>query len=838
MKFPLGIAQKLRLSLLALVIGLVVIGSAYAWLSVGMRGADQRLQRYQQDAARLEAVAAAFAEARRAQAEYAMSFSAEAGRAFVVANTRLQTTLAAAKGSAGWSAELAKPLQEYVESGRSLDERITELGHDADSGMQGELRNAVHEVENLIADYQAPALQVSMLSMRRYEKDFILRREQKYADELSAQVMPFELLLQAARMPEPTKAQVRDAMQRYQGAFLSYAAARFGVDGETQAMDDLAAQALPIITRQQQAQRSTLEQQRTEQAAARRWMDAAFAATVLVVGILLISLLLLLLRAVERPLADAAAFARAIADDDLGGSLVVRNSHDEIGRLATALMQMQTSLRERIAAERVAAQANQRVRQALDVASAAVLVTDAEGRVVYANPALAQSFAQAGVEQPMEPGCEVAVLGDEVADVLQRALHDGVATDAEVELGSSGFLLRASPVLGESRVLGLVMEWQDRRLERVIVNEVAAVVAAAAAGDLQGRIALADKQGFVVQLGERINALLDSVQAQVSDATRVIGHFAKGDLSARMRDDGRGIYARLRHGLEEAMQQVGGIVSRIQQSAVSVQDAVDDMASGTADLSGRVEEQVGDVHDALQRVRSVAGEARENAGSARQSAEVSAAASDAAERGREATSAAISGMEQLRASSRHIRDIVATVDSLSFQTNLLALNAAVEAARAGSHGRGFAVVAGEVRQLAQRSAEASQQIRSLIDASLRQVEEGARLVDSSGEVMQDISGRVQQVVSAMERIDEGSARQVSAVDDVERLLRRIGEGTQQSGKVARASSQAAQAMREQAQELAAAAEVFVLDVEPDDVGMEVAETAEVLSRGQLNRRAG
>ncbi len=810
MKFPLGIAQKLRLSLLALVVGLVVIGSAYAWLSAGMQRADERLQRYQQDAARLEALAAAFAEARRAQAEYAMSFSAEAGQAFLAASERLKTALAPTKGSRAWSAELTKPLQAYLESAQLLDERINELGHDPESGMQGELRAAVHGVEALIGAYAEPKLQVSMLTMRRHEKDFILRREQKDADELSAQGMPFELLLQKSKVPDATRTEVREAMQRYQAAFLSYAAARYGSDSETQALDDYAAKAGPVIQRLQQEQRTALEQQRAEQASTRTWMDIAFAITVLLVGLSLITLLVLLLRAINRPLADASGFARAIADGDLDGSLVVRNRGDEIGHLATALMQMQGSLRERIAADRLAAQANQRVRQALDVAGAAVLVTDVEGQVVYANEALARSFAQAGVEPAMETGSDVTLLGTTVRDVLQQALTDEASVDAEVELGSSGFLLRVSPVLEQARVLGLVMEWQDRRLERVIVNEVAAVVAAAAMGDLHGRIALDDKQGFVRQLGERINALLDSVQTQVDDVTRVIGHFAKGDLSARMREDGQGIYAHLRNGLEEAMQQVGDIVSSIQQSAGSVQDAVDDMATGTADLSGRVEQQVRDVHDALERVRSVAGEARENAGSARQSAAVSEAASVAAGRGREATAAAITGMEQLRASSRHIRDIVATVDSLSFQTNLLALNAAVEAARAGSHGRGFAVVAGEVRLLAQRSAEASRQIRVLIDASLQQMEEGARLVDTSGEAMQDISGRVQQVVTAMVRIDAASERQVSAVDDVERLLRRIGEGTRQSGNVARASSEAAVEMRAQAQELAAAAEMFVL----------------------------
>ena len=810
MKFPLGIAQKLRLSLLAAVLGLAVIGGAYAWLSAGTRSADQRLQHYQQESARLEEVARAFAEARRAQAEYAMSFSAAAAGEFNAARRRLQDGLAAAPGAAPWPKALLEPMQAYLESAQQLDERITELGHDPDSGMQGELRDAVHQVENLLDGYHEPELQVSMLSMRRHEKDFILRRDQQYADALSAEAMPFELLLQQSHIPEATREQVREAMQNYQGAFLAYAAARYGADGETQALDDDAALAGPLIQRLQQEQRATLQAQRDDQARARRWMNLAFATTVLLVAALLVSLMLGLLRAIDRPLAAAADFADAIAGDRLDGSLEVRNRHDEIGRLAAALMQMQASLRERIAAERVAALANQRVRQALDVARAAVLVTDAEGRVAYANDALLQAFEQAGIGTVIEPGADLAGLGPQVGELLHAARDQACTVDAEVELGNSGFLLRASPVLQQAQVQGLVLEWQDRRLERVIANEVAAVVAAAAAGDLQGRIELADKQGFVRELAERINVLLDGVQAQLGDASRVIGHFARGDLSARMRDDGRGIYAQLRRGLEEAMQQVGGIVASIQQSAGSVQAAVDDMAGGTRDLSGRVQQQVSDVHDALQRVHSVAGEARENAGSARQGAEISAAASSAAERGREATAAAVEGMEQLRASSRHIRDIVSTVDSLAFQTNLLALNAAVEAARAGSHGRGFAVVAGEVRQLAQRSAEASRQIRTLVDASLQQVEAGAQLVAGSGAAMQDIDGRVRQVASALARIDAASERQVSAVDDVERLLRRIGEGTRQSGKVANAASQSAQAMRMQAQELAAAAEVFVI----------------------------
>jgi methyl-accepting chemotaxis protein len=807
MSFSMGIARKLRFSLVALVVGLSLIGFAYWRVSAGNALADQRVGRFQAENARVQSLAEAFAEARRSQVEYAMSFSAESGQAFARARERLRTLTGTGK------TPLQLAVQDYLQSGRALDERIAELGHDEDSGLQGQLRIAVHGVEQMLARYREPELQVSMLSMRRHEKDFILRREQKYADALGEEAMPFELLLGKARMPEADKNQIRERMQQYQGAFIAYAASRFGMDSEAQALDAAAAQVVPALQALRTRQATLLDQQRQAQAADRTRMNVIFGATLLAVAAVLISMLILLLRAIVRPLDEAVLFARAIADDRLDGRLAVRNPHDEIGRLAQALGQMQASLRQRIETERSAARENQRVRQALDAALANVMVVDADGVVVYTNTSLRTTFARAGIDDGELVGTPAERLDEELRRQFDAAAHSGVMQHAELALGDTRFVLQTSPVQADGRLLGAAIEWQDRRLELVIEHEVSALVARAAQGHLDQRIDLADKEGFVHRLAESVNLLLGSVQQHLDEATRVLGCFAEGDLRERMHGDCQGVYARMQQAVDAAMRQVGQIVTDIQRSATSVHASADEMASGTADLSARNERQAADVQRVTALVASVSEEAQQNLQRARESAAMSGEACAAAQRGREVAQAAIAGMHGARGSAQRVRDIVATVDGLAFQTNLLALNAAVEAARAGSHGRGFAVVANEVRNLAQRSANASQEIRRLIEHSLQEVEAGAKLVDGTGATMDEILCKVQRVAEMMGEISDASSRQGGAVAEVGHVLRRIGQSTEQNAALAEESSAAASSMREQAARLADAAEAFVVEDE-------------------------
>lgn len=811
----IDIAQKLRISIVAIVIGLGLIGFAYWRVSVGITTADQRIASFQTASTRVEHLTEAFAEARRLQAEYALSFSAESGRRFRAALAALASARDAVVGPAATDKPdgLGRLIASYLESGRTLDERVAELGHDADSGLQGQLREAVHGVENLLGQYDAPKLQVSMLTMRRHEKDFILRRDQKYADALGEEAMPFELLLQKADIPEPRREEIRELMQRYQGSFVAYAASRYGMDSEAQALDVTAAQVLPALDALRTRQQAALSGGRAQQAAERARMGVVFWATLLLVAIGMVGLLLLLHRAIVRPLDDAIAFARQIADDRLDGVLVARNPHDEIGALASALGQMQASLRQRIEGERRIARENARVRQALDAVAANVMVGDAEGMVVYANDALLDNFSGAGIETGELVGGNVDALDAQVGELFATAARTRTVQVAEVGLGDTRFLLQLRPVVNDGQLLGVAMEWRDRRLERVVEHEVSALVTRAAQGHLEHRIPMEGKTGFLRQLADSINQLLASMQSRLAETTRVMGAFARGDLRERMRGDHRGVYAQLHESLDAAIGQVGGIVGGIQHAAAQVRASADEMASGTANLSERTERQASDVSEAMALMTSVSGAVQENIGRTRDSLAIAGAASDAARRGREVSTAAMGGMEHIRGSSRRIVEIVATVDSLAFQTNLLALNAAVEAARAGSHGRGFAVVASEVRSLAQRSSDAAREIRGLVTGSLNEVESGARLVDSTVTTMQEILDRVQQVAEVMGDINTASGRQGQALDSLDRLLRQIGQSTEQNAALAEESSAAANSLLEQAGHLGDAARTFIVEEE-------------------------
>ncbi len=819
MKLPmLTIATKLRVSLIAVVLGLAVVGFAYWRVSAGTTAADTELQRFQERNATVQRLAQAFNEARRLQAEYALSFSVDSGKRFNAARATLRRDLAQAAlgkpSGTGPAATFQATVKDYLASAESLDERIAELGHDADSGLQGELREAVHGVENVLGQYDAPALQVSMLTMRRHEKDFILRRDQKYADQLGAEAMPFELLLQKSRIPEAAREQIRTLMQQYQDRFIAYAAARYGVDSEVQSLDAAAAKVVPALAALNRQQDALLQQGRKTQADERAWMNAMFSITLVAVAVVLVVMLVLLLRAIVRPLEQAVAFARDIADDRLDSRLAIHNPNDELGTLGAALQHMQASLRQRIEGERATARENARVRQALDAVQASVMVTDAQGMVVYVNDALTDDVARAGLGGETLLGTRAGELGTQVAAMLTAACERAEPQAGETELGMSHFRLQVSPVLDNGQLLGLAMEWQDRRLERVIEHEVAALVADAARGHLEERIGLDGKAGFVRVLAEKINLLLDSVETRLLEVTRVMEAFARGDLRERMRGDHQGLYASLRQGLDAAIEQVGGIVTGIQGSAGEVRASAEEMASGTSDLSARTERQASDLGAAMQLMDQVSGEVEQNIARVRDTVAMAVEASEAARQGREIAHAAVAGMDHIRGSSRRIAEIVATVDGLAFQTNLLALNAAVEAARAGSHGRGFAVVAGEVRNLAQRSSASAQEIRKLVDGSLQQVEQGAKLVGSTGATMDDILSRVERVVGVVEQINAASQRQGEAVGGVDRLLRGIGQGTEQNAALAEESNAAARSLLEQAGHLSEAAQAFIVQPEP------------------------
>ncbi|HYP32621.1 MAG TPA: methyl-accepting chemotaxis protein, partial [Burkholderiaceae bacterium] len=252
------------------------------------------------------------------------------------------------------------------------------------------------------------------------------------------------------------------------------------------------------------------------------------------------------------------------------------------------------------------------------------------------------------------------------------------------------------------------------------------------------------------------------------------------------------------------------VVGQVRLSSDSIATGSSEIASGNADLSQRTEAQAGNLQQTAASMEQLTGSVRANADTAGVANQLATEASAAAGRGGVAVNRVVETMNEIAASSRKIGDIIGVIDGIAFQTNILALNAAVEAARAGEQGRGFAVVAGEVRSLAQRSAEAAKEIKALIGASVDRVESGSRLVNDAGTTMTEIVASVQRVTDIIGEISAASTEQSQGIVEVKGAIGEVDQMTQQNAALVEQSAAAAESLKDQAARLAQVVSTFRL----------------------------
>ena len=292
-----------------------------------------------------------------------------------------------------------------------------------------------------------------------------------------------------------------------------------------------------------------------------------------------------------------------------------------------------------------------------------------------------------------------------------------------------------------------------------------------------------------------------SIVQPVQDAQQIAQAIASGDLTRRFTVEGRDEASDLLHALHNMQDFLGGLVTQVRASGENIGTASAEIASGNQDLSARTEQTASNLQQTASSMEQLTGTVKQSADSARQANQLAASAAEVAQRGGSVVSQVVSTMDEINASSRKISDIIGTIDGIAFQTNILALNAAVEAARAGEQGRGFAVVAGEVRTLAQRSAEAAREIKALIGASVEKVDTGSKLVADAGSTMGEIVASVQRVTDIIGEITAAASEQSDGIGQVNTAVTQLDQMTQQNAALVEQSAAAAESLEDQAQRL-------------------------------------
>jgi methyl-accepting chemotaxis protein len=323
-------------------------------------------------------------------------------------------------------------------------------------------------------------------------------------------------------------------------------------------------------------------------------------------------------------------------------------------------------------------------------------------------------------------------------------------------------------------------------------------------GLVLGTIAIAAALAFVI-----IRSITRQLGGEPGEAASLARSVAQGDLGVRihLRDgDSSSMMAQLK-----AMQEsLVSVVAGVRQNADSVATASAQIAQGNNDLSSRTEEQASALEQTAASMEQLGSTVSQNADNAKQANQLALGASSVAAKGGEVVGEVVETMKGINDSSRKIADIISVIDGIAFQTNILALNAAVEAARAGEQGRGFAVVAGEVRNLAQRSAEAAKEIKGLITTSVERVEQGTSLVDQAGATMGEIVTAIKRVADIMGEITAASTEQSAGVMQVGEAVSQMDQATQQNAALVEESAAAAESLKVQAQQLVQAVSVFKL----------------------------
>ena len=362
---------------------------------------------------------------------------------------------------------------------------------------------------------------------------------------------------------------------------------------------------------------------------------------------------------------------------------------------------------------------------------------------------------------------------------------------------------------------------EKRRTERALMmrtlrQEIGAVVDAAVAGDFDKRVTAEFPDPELSSLATGINALVESVRRGLGETGAVLAAVAEADLTRRVNGAYQGAFAQLRDSTNSLVQRLNEIVSDVRVSSRGLKTATEEILQGADDLSERTTKQAATIEETSAAIEHLSGTVSSNALQAKQASDNAKEAAHTAELGGQAMGTATEAMEKILASSNAISGIIGVIDDIAFQTNLLALNASVEAARAGEAGKGFAVVAIEVRRLAQSAAEASRDVKQLIEQSGEQIRIGSKLVSDAAKTLESMRLAAHSNNELMDNLARQSAQQAGAIEEVTSAIRQMDEMTQHNAALVEQTNAAIAQTETQARKLDSVIDTFRVGHEAQD----------------------
>ncbi len=500
----------------------------------------------------------------------------------------------------------------------------------------------------------------------------------------------------------------------------------------------------------------------------------------IIIGVLMgIFIATMLIRNLSRSLSQASDVATKIAAGDLTSRISITN-HDEVGQLLKSMQIMQ----------------------------------DAINAFVTAQGVMAQKHAEGWIKEQIDDTKFQGTYG-KMAREINELVNSHIAVKMKVvevisQYAKGDFARDMDRLPGDKAKITAAMDAVKQALLD-ISNQIKMLAEAGAQGDF-GKRGEAERFEFIFRdMLRDMNTLIDTCDVGFNDVMRVAQALAKGDLTQSITKDYPGVFGQTKDAMNGTVSNLKELVGQIKDATDTINTASKEIAAGNSDLSQRTEEQASSLEETASSMEELTSTVKQNAENAKQANQLAIGASDVAGKGGAVVGQVVTTMDSINESSRKIVDIISVIDGIAFQTNILALNAAVEAARAGEQGRGFAVVAGEVRNLAQRSAAAAKEIKTLIGDSVEKVEGGSKLVAQAGQTMEEIVTAIKRVTDIMSEISAASTEQSAGIEQVNLAITQMDEVTQQNAALVEEAAAAAESLEEQAQNLSVSVGTFKVD---------------------------